>query len=147
MVRRGGRESLVSLQVISGKVQKRQMKPARADLFWDSNGTGTGGSATTTAPGTWGTSNFWSTDSTGASATGAWVPGENAIFSAGTNVTGAYTVTVNGPQSLGTLTIQEGTLTFSGGELALGGGTITTPNALTINSVISGAAGLNKLGA
>ena len=38
-------------------------------------------------------------------------------------------------------------LTFNGGELALNGGTITTPNTLTINSVISGNAGLNKLGA
>ena len=56
-VRRGGRESLVSLQIVSGK-ERRQMKlgravasvalglvlasAARADLFWDANGTGTG---------------------------------------------------------------------------------------------------------
>jgi fibronectin-binding autotransporter adhesin len=120
---------------------------ARGDLFWDSDGATAGGSANTVAPGTWGTSNFWSTDSTGAAATGAWVAGENAIFSAGTDVTGTYAVTVNGTQSVGNITIQEGTLTFNGGELALGGGVITTPNALTINSVISGSSGLTKLGA
>jgi len=163
MVRRGGRESLVSLQLNCGKVQKRQVKLVRAvasvalglvlasaasaDLFWDSDGATAGGSGGTTAVGTWGTSNFWSADSTGASATGPWVDNENALFSAGTDVTGAYTVTVNGTQNVNTITFQEGTVTLSGGTLSLNGGKITGTANATISSAITGSAGLNKLGA
>ena len=43
-----------------------QAVPARAStLYWDTNGTGTGATSGTTAPGTWGTDLFWSTDSSG----------------------------------------------------------------------------------
>lgn len=153
----------MSLQLNCGKVSRRQRKLGRAvasvalglmlssaafggDLFWDTNGTATGGGGAT-APGTWGVDNFWTSDSAGLSATGPWVSGSNALFSAGTNVTGAYTVTVDGTQSLGTLTFQEGAVTLSGGTLSLNGGKITGTAANSIiSSVISGSAGLNKLG-
>src|SRR5437868_3823005 len=63
--------------------------PARAQTtyYWDANGTST---AAVAATGTWGTSAFWTTDSSGAAAGGsvAWVAGSNAVFSAGTNGTG-----------------------------------------------------------
>ena len=86
-----------------------------APLYWDSDGANTGGSASATATGTWGTSNFWSTSSTGTAVTGAWVTDETAVFSAGTDVTGAYTVTVNGTQQAAGITFEEGNVTLSGG--------------------------------
>ena len=40
--------------------------------YWDSDGTKSGGSQSTTADGTWGTSSFWSTRNQGDAATAAW---------------------------------------------------------------------------
>jgi fibronectin-binding autotransporter adhesin len=92
----------------------------RADLYWDINGATAGGSNSATAAGTWGVDNFWSTSSTGTAATGPWVAGETAVFSAGSGVTGTYDVTLNGTQSASGLTFEEGTVTLTGGtELTL----------------------------
>jgi len=90
------------------------VQPARAGtLYWDTNGT-TAGTATSST-GTWGTNNYWSTSSDGTIATGAWTAGETAVFAAGINGTGYYTVTVSGTQDIGGLTFEEGTVTISGG--------------------------------
>src|SRR4029079_351779 len=89
-------------------------------LYWDTNNTS--GGATDdgggNAPGTWGTDNFWSTDSTGASATGAWASGATAVFSAGTSpdpgiASGTYNVgVVSGTtQNAGGITLEEGNVT------------------------------------
>jgi hypothetical protein len=66
-------------------------------LYWDINNATSGGSGNTLAAGTWNTTNNnWSTDPAGAVATTNWLSGGGtvAVFSAGTNVSGAFTVTV-----------------------------------------------------
>ena len=58
---------------------------ARAQLlYWDSNADTVGAGATPS--GIWGTDSFWSTDALGLVIPGAWVSGNNAIFSAGIDV-------------------------------------------------------------
>ena len=56
-----------------------------------------------------------STDSTGATATGTvtTTTADRLFFSAGTDATGSYTVTVSGTQNIGRLTFQEGTVTLT----------------------------------
>ena len=120
------------------------------NLYWDANGTNSGGSSGTVAPGTWGTDSFWSTSSAGTNATTGWTSGNTAIFSAGTNVTGIYTVNVSGNQAAAGITFQAGTVTLSGGTVTLTGGANVTVNsglAATINSIVAGTAGLTKAGA
>jgi fibronectin-binding autotransporter adhesin len=110
---------------------------AAVTYYWDGNGSTTG--ASNAPSGTWGTSVFWSTSSVGTSATANTTTDafSDLIFSAGTDATGAYTVTLNGTQTARTLTIEEGTPTFSGGTLILAGGGGLTLNAGAGNAVLS----------
>ena len=90
--------------------------PAQAiDYYWDVNGA-TAGAGGPTPSGTWqagGTT--LSTDSTGATATGTvtTTTADRVFFSAGTDATGSYTVTVSGTQNIGRLTFQEGTVSVT----------------------------------
>ena len=87
-----------------------------AGTYWDLNGTAAG--AGTTPSGTWDTtSRNWSSSSAGSVATGTHTASTPAYFSAGTDATGAYTVTVSGTQSPQGLLVEEGSPTFTGGEL------------------------------
>lgn len=92
------------------------------DLYWDTNGTAAGSG---TATGTWGTSNFWSTDIDGlADAFQISTAGNNDLhFAAGTNGT-TGTVTVSGNQLAGGLYFEESALTLSGGSITLSDGAI-----------------------
>ena len=104
---------------------------AYGQLYWDTNGA-TAGSDSSASSSIWGISNVWSTDSTGASATGAYVAGSDVFFSAGTNDTSAYTLKLNGNLSANSLTFQEGTVTVSAADPA---GTVTAGAAsLTIGA-------------
>ncbi len=102
-------------------------QPAQAaDLWWDINGTTTGGAGTGTsaagAAGTWNASNTnWSTASAGNVATSTWSgqSGTTARFAAGTNVSNAYTVTVGDAESVSGLVFEEGTITLSGASGSL----------------------------
>lgn len=118
-----------------------------AVLYWDSNGNTAGAGA---APsGTWGTSAFWSTSSAGTNATANTTTSlkDDLYFSAGTDATGTYTVTLDNLRSARVLILEEGNVTFSGGTLNLassnGGITMngTASNAATVSSnvTISGA--------
>jgi autotransporter-associated beta strand protein len=126
-----------------------------ADRFWDTNSDTAGGSNSDTAPGTWGVDNFWSTAADGLAVTGPWVVDDTAVFSADTNVTGTYDVTLSGTQSAGGVRFEDGTVTITGGtELTLTAPTVDVASGLTatINSVLGGAAaigtpGLTKAGA
>ncbi len=114
-----------------------------ANAHWDSNGTTAGAGATPT--GTWGTSTFWNATADGTTTTpAAWATGNVAIFSAGTDATTAYTVTLSGTQTIGGLTVEEGTPTITGGT-ALALNSATTPFIISgtcnLNSVISGSGG------
>ncbi len=123
---------------------------ASAQLYWDANGANPGGSDTNTAAGTWGADSFWNTDPDGNAAPGAWVADETAVFSAGSNVTGTYDVTLNGTQSASGIQFKDGTVSITGGiELTLtGAAAVNVNNGLTatIDSVIGGTAGLNLSG-
>lgn len=106
-------------------------------LYWDSNAATPGAGATPT--GTWGTSLFWSTDPSGSAATAAWTAGGNAVFSAGTDASGAFTVTLSGTQTAGSVTVEEGTNTFGGsGAVSIGTGTVTV-NSGALLSIDSSA--------
>ena len=118
-------------------------------LYWDGNGAATGAGAS--PAGGWGSSLFWSTDANGELATGAWVPGANAFFSAGTDALGPFTVTLDGPQSVGQLHFEEGAVTLAGATPTTNltmGGTIEVNAGLTaaLNVLLSGTGGLTKTG-
>ena len=118
-------------------------------LYWDANGATIG--AGTKPSGTWGVSNFWSTSATGSLATGVYVSKNDVHFSAGSDASGSYTVTLSGSQSANSLTFGEGAVTVSGGtELLLTGskGEVNVANALSasISSVVGGTSGLTKSG-
>jgi autotransporter-associated beta strand protein len=110
---------------------------ARADLWWDTNGETAGSSSGNTAPGVFEGVN-WTTNSAGTSATQSWVPGETAVFSAGTNAnynpptfqSDGYVVSVSTPIQVAGLKVEEGyanlnaynsnkVLTFTNGALAV----------------------------
>ncbi len=82
-----------------------------AAYYWDSNGSTTGAGATPN--GTWGVNNYWNTASDGTGTPGAWVDNNYAVFSAGTDATGAAIV-VQGSKTIKDLKIEEGSYTFSG---------------------------------
>jgi len=118
-----------------------------ATYYWDLNGPTTGAGGPTPS-GTWdiGTTMNWSTDSAGGVATSAWANGNDAVFSAGTDATGAFSITLSGSPTAGNLTVEEGAVTISGGTtLGVGGGADgkgiirAMPNAaITINSTVQG---------
>jgi fibronectin-binding autotransporter adhesin len=118
---------------------------ARGNLYWDTNGSNPGATDGTAADGTWGSDNFWSTDPSGNSATGAWNPFDTAIFSAGTNALTAN-VAVSGTQNFGGLQFVSGVTTLGGSgtldynEDGSENPSVVVPTAqsITINTVING---------
>src|SRR3954471_1929008 len=81
--------------------------------YWDGNDGVAGAGA---APsGTWGTSNFWTTDSTGATAgtTGWLVTTDDAVFSASNDAVGPFTVTLSGTQTANSVLVEEGTFNLA----------------------------------
>lgn len=121
--------------------------PLRAATnYWDSDGAMPGGSGSGAASGIWGVDDFWSAASGGDLATGPWTPGNDAVFSAGTNATGISTITLSDTQTAGNLTVEEGTLSFAGGtSLNVGGGVagkgiidIAAGLTTTISTVLEG---------
>lgn len=116
-----------------------------ADYYWDTNGaTGASGNA----GGTWDTTTAnWTTDAAGATATTTWLDGSNAIFSAGTDGTGAKTITLSGTFLTPLVKLEEvGLVTLSGGTIDITGGSTfdtsvlgaTTGRSLTWNTAITG---------
>jgi autotransporter-associated beta strand protein len=113
-------------------------------LYWDSNDVTPG--AGTTPTGTWGTSNFWSTDPLGTATTEAWTSGGTAVFSAGTDATGPFTVTVSGTQTASGITVEEGTVTLTGGTLNLNSSSVLNvgTSTLTVASLVSGGSAATR---
>lgn len=96
--------------------------PASAATFyyWDTDGA-TSGAGGATPTGTWGTDAFWSPDSNGAATTAAW-SANHAVFSAGNEATGVFTINVSGTQTVHDMHFDEGTVTLQalpGGSLRL----------------------------
>ena len=78
---------------------------------------GAGGPAPT---GTWGVDSYWNPTADGSSTpTQAWNDTKGAVFSAGSDAAGTFTVTVSGTQTAAFLTFEEGNVTLSGGSLIL----------------------------
>ena len=119
-------------------------------LYWDANGSAPGAGGPTPT-GTWGVDNYWNPTGDGSTTpTQAWDITKGAVFSAGTDAMGTFTVTVSGTQTATSLTFEEGNVTLSGGSLILtdAGGPINvgywaTP---TLNTILAGSTGLTKQG-
>jgi autotransporter-associated beta strand protein len=121
---------------------------AWAQLYWDSNADTAGAGATPT--GSWGIDPFWSGVADGTALTGAWVADSLAVFSAGTDAAGPYTVTLGAAQSAAGVTLEEGDLTLSASTLTLTGGAsldVASGQTLTLSTALAGAVGWTKSGA
>ena len=94
-------------------------------VFWDTDGP-TPGAGSATPTGTWGVDAFWGKESfDGTVATEAWTAGNLAIFAAGNDAIGAYTVYVSEIIDVGDIHVDLGEVTFdpapvTGGSLKLG---------------------------
>jgi fibronectin-binding autotransporter adhesin len=140
---------------------------ARAAMYWDTNG-GTAGCGN--AGGNWGNTN-WSTSKDGTEMTLNWAAGGDAVFSAGTDGTGSWTVNLGAERSVKNITVEEGNVTLgTSGSLRLpaaaawiaNAGTtltvslpvnnngcslaITTQGTVTLNGALSGGGDLEKYG-
>lgn len=121
-------------------------------LYWDTNG-GTVG-AGSTPNGTWSTSggtnknwNDFAPDGTltAKKNTVNWTSGSDAVFSAGFDATGAYTVTVSGTQNVSSIWVEDGNPTFTGGTINFNDTTpdiiINSGRTLTFNSALTTSTG------
>ena len=122
---------------------------AAASLYWDTNGATAG--AGSSPSGTWsGTAADWTTKSAGNIATVGWTSGDTAVFSAGTDATGSFTVNVVGTQTLAGLTVQDGSPTLAGGTLSFSGSApainVAAGSTATLNSLIDSSTGFVKKG-
>lgn len=112
-------------------------QPAAAQiLYWDRNGATAGAGGGTAPSGSWtNTAKNWSTSAAGTASTVKWSADRDAVFSAGTNATGSYTITISGTQRVSSVTIQEGTVTFTGGTLRFKDATpdLTVNTGTTLN--------------
>lgn len=120
--------------VVLAVISTYSIPGVHAQLYWDSNGATPGAGATPT--GSWGVNAFWSTDSAGTIATGAYTPGSAVVFTAGTDAVNSYTVGLTGTQSASGITFQSpGAVTVSGGtSLQIGSGGVTATTNVTISS-------------
>ncbi|MBI5690351.1 MAG: autotransporter-associated beta strand repeat-containing protein [Verrucomicrobia bacterium] len=125
---------------------------AQTTLYWDINGA-TAGAGGATPSGTWNTAGAanWSTSSAGNVATANWTAGSHSVFSAGTDATGSYTVTLGGGMSVANMNFEEGTALVTANTLTLsgaGGSTIDVASGRTaqIDSLLAGSAALIKTG-
>lgn len=122
--------------------------PVAAVQYWDTNGA-TNGSGN--AGGVWDTtSNNWTSDPNGTSATTTWnnANGET-YFSAGTDGTGALAIDIQptGISLSNGLIVKEGNLTFTGGNFAINNSVwrVNAGASATFNNVLTGG-GITKTG-
>ena len=89
-----------------------------ATKYWDIDDANPGAGGATPA-GTWdtGTTANWTTDSTGASAATTWDANDLAVFSAGTDASGSFDVTIPTSVAAGAVTVEEGTISMLTGTL------------------------------
>lgn len=116
-------------------------------LYWDTNGD-TAGSGN--AGGAWDSGTNWSANPAGGSVVG-WTNGESVVFAAGTDGTGARTVTIAGTVLTPSIVLEEvGLVQLQGGSIDITGGSIfntsalgnATNRSLTWTSSIIGTGGL-----
>jgi autotransporter-associated beta strand protein len=99
---------------IVGALEVKSSSGIAPRYYWDIDGA-TAGAGGPAPSGTWAGTNWNSAaDGTGTGTVG-WVAGGTAVFAAGSDASGAYTVTVDSTQEIGGLTFDDGTVTLSGG--------------------------------
>jgi autotransporter-associated beta strand protein len=92
--------------------------------YWDGNGTQAGAGVAPT--GTWGSSSFWSSSAAGTGSTSSTLGTSNdAVFSAGDDATGPWTLAVSGTQTAASVLVEEGNITLSSGIIDTGSNTFT----------------------
>jgi len=121
-------------------------------LYWDISGKAAGAGGATPSS-TWSTSaanKNWSSNSGGTVATVTWTSGRDAVFSAGTDATGAYTVTVSGTQNVSSITVEEGNPTLGTGVINFSDPTpdilVTSGSTLTFGNALTSSTGNLRLG-
>ncbi|MCC7375311.1 MAG: autotransporter-associated beta strand repeat-containing protein, partial [Verrucomicrobiales bacterium] len=121
-------------------------------VYWDVNGT-TAGAGGATPGGTWKTSGGanqnWG-NAAGTAVTDNWTNGDIAVFSAGSDATGSFTVTLASAPTADSVVIEQGDITFASSTLTLIGSTpsidVATGSSATFDSKLLGANGLVKDG-
>ena len=108
-------------------------------VFWDMNGTdgGSGGPAPT---GTWSADAInWNTNGAGGGATGPekWGSGDYAVFAAGDDATGAYTVSVSNVVKVADIHVDLGTVTLAPDPVAGGMLNLSTWDDVTTDRRLS----------
>ena len=122
-------------------------------FYWDIDAIGsTPGAGGATPSGTWDATTNWNNSADGAGDKLAWTSGAAAVFSAGSDGNGTYTITVSGTQSASQVTFEDGgTVTLTGGTLNLTGSfhtiTVSSGQTANIDSVVGGSVGFIKEGA
>src|SRR4051812_7915926 len=83
-----------------------------ATVYWDNNGN-TAGAGGATPNGNWSSGVSTWGNSAGTANAAPWVDGDTAVFSAGTDATGSYIVTVQNPVTVAGLIREDGTPTVN----------------------------------
>jgi len=107
--------------------------------YWDIDGP-TPGAGGTTPSGTWSsTAANWSPSAAGDATTDVWISGTGvgdggvAFFSAGSDATGSFTVTIDGTNFASGMVVNQGTVNLSGtGVVGIGSGTVTVRPGTTL---------------
>src|ERR1041384_953708 len=121
------------------------------EFYWDVDGA-TPGAGGASPAGVWDAyaATNWSASVNGDVDAVVWPSDSVAVFSAGTNATDAFTVTVGSSVTVDSMRFEEGTVGLTGEEIDLAGsGRIdVSPNlTATIGSVLGGLSDLTKTGA
>jgi len=153
--RTGARRLAMSVMVVAIGAIANHAKAAPS-IYFDKNGTTAGSGVASAGSYSW-ESAFWTTSSTGVTATGAFVEGDFARFAAGTDgTTKSYTITASSNHTIGGMFLQSnggGTVTINGpGVLSIDptGGPLqgflinSSTQALKINAVLSGDGGVEQ---
>src|SRR5947209_10872522 len=129
-------KKFVSALILLGLILTNSAQAATTK-YWDINGA-TAGSGQGTATGTWNTTGAtWSTDPAGAIATTTFASGDNAVFSAGSDGTGAWAINLSAALTVGSVTVEEGTVTKTGSALTTQTIVINSPSAFFLNAALS----------
>lgn len=136
-----GRTALAGIQVVNAY--------AGTLRYWDTNST-TAGAGGTSPGGVWNAANTnWSSAAAGDAATSTWNQGDAAVFSAGSDATGSYSVFALGTLSADAIWAKNGTVTVSdggSGAISLGASGILRGDTQLILGVPVNATVLNTGG-
>jgi len=106
--------------------------------FWDTNDTSPG-SGSSTPTGTWGVDAYWNEDAGGEGTTGttAWTAGDLAVFAAGDDATGAYTVYVYNTIQAGDIHVDLAQVTFEAAPSTVGQLSLADRDGLNAGRLLS----------